>query len=40
MRFGEGFGPELQTGIKRVRKNSNVADARDQRLGRVCKKGY
>ncbi len=37
----EGFGPELQTRIKRVRKTTNVADARDRRLGReVCKKGF
>ncbi len=34
LRFGEGFGPELQTHIKRVRKTTNVADARDRRLGR------
>ncbi len=39
--FGEGFGPELQTRIKHVRKTTNVADARDRRLGReVCKKGF
>ncbi len=41
LRFGEGFGPELQTRIKRVRKTTNVADARDRRLGReVCKKWF
>ncbi len=38
--FGKGFGPELQTRIKRVRKTTNVADARDRPLGReVYKKG-
>ncbi len=41
LRFGEGFGPELQTCIKRVRKTTNVADARDRPLGReVYKKGF
>ncbi len=40
-RFGEGFCPELQTRIKRFRKTTNVADARDRALGReVCKKGF
>ncbi len=34
LHFGEGFGPELQTRIKRVRKITNVADARDRPLGR------
>ncbi len=41
LRSGEGFGPELQTRIKRVRKTTNLADARDQPLGReVYKKGF
>ncbi len=41
LRFGEGFGPELQTRIKRVRKTTNMADARDRPLGReVYKKGF
>ncbi len=41
LRFGEGFGPELQTPITRVRKTTNVSDARDRPLCReVCKKGY
>ncbi len=41
LRFGKGFGPELQTRIKRVRKTTNVADARDQPLGReVYKNGF
>ncbi len=41
LRFGEGFCPELQTRIKRVRKTTNVADARDRALGReVCKKVF
>ncbi len=29
LRFGEGFGPELQTHIKRVRKTTNMPDAID-----------
>ncbi len=37
LRFGEGFGPELQT---RVRKTTNVADARERRLDeRWAKRG-
>ncbi len=41
LRFGDGFGPELQTRIKRVRKTTNMADARDQPLGReVYKKRF
>ncbi len=41
LRFGEGFSPELQTQIKCVRKTTNVADARNRRLGReVYKKGF
>ncbi len=27
LHFGEGFGPELQTRIKHIRKTTNVADA-------------
>ncbi len=41
LRFGEGFSPELQTQIKRVRKTTNVAGAHDRPLGReVYKKGF
>ncbi len=41
LRFGEGFGPELQTRIKRVRKTTNVADAHDRLLVReVYKKVF
>ncbi len=41
LHFGEGFSPELKTRIKRVRKTTNVADARDRPLGReVYKKGF
>ncbi len=32
--YCKGFSPELQTRIERVRKTTNVADARDQWLGR------
>ncbi len=39
--FGEGFSPELQTQIKRVRRTTNMADACDRRLGwEVYKKGF
>ncbi len=41
LRFGEGFGQELQTRIKRVRKTTNMADACDRALTReVYKKGF
>ncbi len=41
LRFGDGFGPELQTRIKRVRKTANVKDALDRPTGReVGKKGF
>ncbi len=41
LRFGQGFNPELQTRIKCVKKTTNIADARNQPLGReVYKKGF
>ncbi len=41
LRFAEGFGPELQTRIKHIRKTTNVEDACDRQLGReVYKKGF
>ncbi len=41
LRFGEGFSPEIQTRIQHVRKTTNVADARDRRLGtEVYNKGF
>ncbi len=33
LRFDKGFGQELQTRIKRVRKTTNMADACDRALG-------